>query len=197
MSSGPLPSLVPVTHQFPLCIWGPHPDSLGRWIPPPGQVVLWHLVGSSSNSPVTREVTNYHLRNPGNEPPRNVAGLSSWVMGHWGRLAGSNVLLCQHRLSGLVSKGWARERRGLTLCTLASRLQKQKARSNPYMVIYDFIGYFILVLQDFSIPVLRDPLNVQISQVLSLCYSIPTSLLLYQNPGLVCFLLVLLPATVL
>jgi hypothetical protein len=44
------------------------------------------------------------------------------------------------------------EQRSLTLCTLASRLQKQKARSNPYMVIFNFIGYFILVLRDFSLP---------------------------------------------
>jgi hypothetical protein len=32
--------------------------------------------------------------------------VASWDMRHWGSLAGSNVLLCQHRLSGLVSKGW-------------------------------------------------------------------------------------------
>jgi hypothetical protein len=43
---------------------------------------------------------------------------------------------------------------GLTLCTLARRLQKQKARSNPDMVIFNFnfIGYFILVLQNFPPP---------------------------------------------
>jgi hypothetical protein len=43
--------------------------------------------------------------------------------------------------------------------------------------------------------VLRDLPHVQISQVLSLCNAIPTSLLLYQNSGLVCFFLALLPAT--
>jgi hypothetical protein len=43
------------------------------------------------------------------------------------------------------------EQRHLTLYTLASRLQKQKARSNPYMVIFNFIGYFILVLRDFPL----------------------------------------------
>jgi hypothetical protein len=45
-----------------------------------------------------------------------------------------------------------KNRGGLTLYTLASRLQKQKARSNSYMVIFNFIGYFILVLRDFSPP---------------------------------------------
>jgi hypothetical protein len=43
------------------------------------------------------------------------------------------------------------EQRGLTLYTLASRLQKQKARSNPYMVIFNFIG-FTLVLCDSPLP---------------------------------------------
>jgi hypothetical protein len=38
----------------------------------------------------------------------------------------------------------------------------QNARSNPYMVKFNFIGYFILVLPDLP--------HVQISQVLSLCY---------------------------
>jgi hypothetical protein len=38
--------------------------------------------------------------------------VTSWDMGHWGSLAGSNVLLCWHRLSGLLSKGWVRRRKG-------------------------------------------------------------------------------------
>jgi hypothetical protein len=43
------------------------------------------------------------------------------------------------------------EQRGLTLYTLA-RLQKEKARSNAYMVIFNSIGYFTLVLHDFPPP---------------------------------------------
>jgi hypothetical protein len=43
--------------------------------------------------------------------------------------------------------------------------------------------------------VLCDRPHVQISQVLSLCYAIPTSLLLSQDSGLDCFLLILLAAT--
>jgi hypothetical protein len=68
------------------------------------------------------------------------------------QVAGSNVLLCQHRLSGLGSKADSWEQRGLTLYTLASRLQKQKARLYPYIVIFNFIGYFTLVLCDFPLP---------------------------------------------
>jgi hypothetical protein len=49
-------------------------------------------------------------------------------------------------------KAEPREQRGLTLYTLASRLQKQKARSNPYMVVFNFIGYFTLVLCGFLLP---------------------------------------------
>jgi hypothetical protein len=73
------------------------------------------------------------------------------------------------------------------------QVAEQKARSNPCIIIYNFIGYFTLVLHDFPLPVLHDLLHVQIPQVLSFCNAIPTSLLLYQNSGLVCFLLVLLP----
>jgi hypothetical protein len=58
--------------------------------------------------------------------------------------------------------------------TLASRFQKPKARSNPYMVIFHFIGYFIPVY---------------------LCYAVSTSLLLSQDSGLDCFLLIFLSAT--
>jgi hypothetical protein len=55
------------------------------------------------------------------------------------------------------------------------------------MEMFNFIGYFILVL--LNLP------HVQISQVLSVCCAIPTSLLLSQDSDLVCFLLLLLPAT--
>jgi hypothetical protein len=74
-----------------------------------------------------------------------------------------------------------------TLYNLASKLQKQKSRSNPYMVIFNFIGYFMVVLCDLP--------HVQISQILPLCYAIPTSLLLNQDSGLVCFLLIFHSAT--
>jgi hypothetical protein len=87
------------------------------------------------------------------------------------------------------------EQRGLTLYTLAGRLQKQKARSNPYMVIFNFIGCFILCYMTFPSLVLHDLHHVQICQVLSLCYAIPTSLLLSLDSGLVCFLLILFSAT--
>jgi hypothetical protein len=47
------------------------------------------------------------------------------------------------------------EQRDLTLCTLASRLQKQKAKLNPHMAVCDFIGCFISpVLCDFHVSIL-------------------------------------------
>jgi hypothetical protein len=52
------------------------------------------------------------------------------------------------------------------------------------------------VLRDFPSVVLCDLPHVQISQVWSFSYAIPTSLLLSQDSGLDCFLLILLPATV-
>jgi hypothetical protein len=152
----PLPSLVPVPHQVLLCVWVPHPDSPGGWVFPPDQAVCWHLINrpfsrrSGGCIPATREVKNHHLCNPGSKPPRNVTGILIWDMGPWDNSAGSNILLCWHRLSRLMSKGW--EQRGIALYTLASRLQKEKARSKPYMVTCNSIGYFTLVLCDFLPP---------------------------------------------
>jgi hypothetical protein len=73
-------------------------------------------------------------------PQEMLLEFASWDTGLLRQLAGSKVLLCQHRLSGLLSTDWAWEQRGLTLYILSSRLQKQKARSNPYMVIFNFIA---------------------------------------------------------
>jgi hypothetical protein len=63
------------------------------------------------------------------------------------------------------------------------------------MVILNFIGYFTVVLGDFSPPhAYVTFLMFMFLRFLSLCYAIPTSLLLSQDSGLVCFLLILLPA---
>jgi hypothetical protein len=84
---------------------------------------------------------------------------------------------------------------GYHLIYLCKQVTEAKSRSNPYMVIFNFTGYFILVLCDFPLPGACDLPHVQISQVLSLCYAIPTSLLLSQDSGLLCLFLILLPAT--
>jgi hypothetical protein len=68
----------------------------------------------------------------------------------------------------------------LTLYTLASRLQKQKAKLSPQMAACDFIGYFIP-------PVLCDLLHVSVLQVLSLCFAIPSSCLTIRRTQPVCF----------
>jgi predicted Zn-dependent peptidase len=71
-------------------------------------------------------------------------GYSSREMGHQGFL-GSNVYF--RAGSGSADshpKAELREQRGLALYTLASRLQKQEAKFNPYMVTCNFTGYFIL-----------------------------------------------------
>jgi hypothetical protein len=78
------------------------------------------------------------------------------------------------------------EQRGLPLCTLASRLQKQKAKLKPHMAACDFIGYFIP-------PVLCD-LHVSIFKVLSLCFTIPFPYPIIRTQP-ISFSVVLLPAT--
>jgi hypothetical protein len=78
--------------------------------------------------------------------------VASWDTGLLRQFAGNNILLCSIDSVDSCPKAEPREQRGLTLYTLASRLQNQKAKSNPYMVIFNFIGYFILVLRDFPLP---------------------------------------------
>jgi hypothetical protein len=101
------------------------------------------------------------------------------------QLLRSNVLLCQHRTSRLLCKGWAPK-------TKESLLIYPCKQS-----IYGYIQSYRLLYPSvtFPSPVPCNPLHIPIPQVLSLCYAIPTSLLLYQNSGLDCFLLILLPAT--
>jgi hypothetical protein len=67
------------------------------------------------------------------------------------QLAGSNILLCQHRLSGLMSKGCALRAKGFHLIYPCKQVTEAKTSSKPYMVIFNFIGYFILVLHDFPL----------------------------------------------
>jgi hypothetical protein len=62
----------------------------------------------------------------------SVVRISIWDKRHWGKDSADSC-----------SKADPRKQRGLTLYTLASRLQKQKAKFNPHMAACDFIGYFI------------------------------------------------------
>jgi hypothetical protein len=52
----------------------------------------------------------------------------SWDTGHWGNLAGSNIFLCQHRLSGLMSKGWALRTKGSHLMYTCKQITEAKCR---------------------------------------------------------------------
>jgi hypothetical protein len=151
-----LPLLVPVPHWVLLCIQGPHPDSLDRWVPTPDQTVHWCLVGW-----FLLAVQGMYPGDKGGEKPpspqswiwvpRDVAGIWNRDNGHWGNSTGSNILLCQHRVSGFESKGWAPRVKDLTSYTLASRLQKQKAKFNLYIIACNSIVYCTPpVLCDFS-----------------------------------------------
>jgi hypothetical protein len=54
--------------------------------------------------------------------------------------------------NGLMPKHWAQRAKGSHLIYLCKQVTEEKARSNSYMVIYNSIGYFTLVLCDFSPP---------------------------------------------
>jgi hypothetical protein len=70
-----------------------------------------------------------------------------------GRLTGSNVYCASSDPADSCPKAKPQEQRGLTFYTLASRLQKQKAKLNPHIAA--FIGYFIFpVLCDLYVSIL-------------------------------------------
>jgi hypothetical protein len=64
-------------------------------------------------------------------PP--VAGISNGDSGHWGSLAGSNIYSAGTDWEDSCTKAEPQEQRGLTLYTLVSRLQKQKAKLNIWL----------------------------------------------------------------
>jgi hypothetical protein len=80
------------------------------------------------------------LCNPGQA--WDILGIFNRDTGHWGSSAGSTALLCCTDSADLSSKAELREQRGLTLYTLASSLQKQKAKFNPCIVACNTVNYF-------------------------------------------------------
>jgi hypothetical protein len=76
--------------------------------------------------------------------------IMSWDMSLWGRLTGSNVYSASTDPADSCPKAEPWEQRGLTLYTLASRLQKKKAKLNSHMSACDFIGYFTSLVLCFN-----------------------------------------------
>jgi hypothetical protein len=72
----------------------------------------------------------------------SVVGISNRHMGHRGNSVRNNILLLSTDSTDSSPKAESQEQRSPTLYTFASRLQKQKARFNPYMVACNFTGYF-------------------------------------------------------
>jgi hypothetical protein len=132
-----------VTEALTLTRW--EGESLLRIKPPIGR----HLAGSLFPAvwgahPVTREVKKKNGLWVPNEPPEML--WDSWTeRGHWGSSTGNNILLCRHRLSGLLSKDWASRTKCFALYTLSSTVQKWETKLNPYMVVCYF--YWLLYPQ--------------------------------------------------
>jgi hypothetical protein len=61
----------------------------------------------------------------------SLVGISYWDTEHWSSLAGSNVLLCWHRLRGLVSKGWAPRTKGSHLIYPWKQVIESKSKAQP------------------------------------------------------------------
>jgi hypothetical protein len=97
---------------------------------------------SGGCTPVTREVINHHLQNPGRAPKKYCGNLKLryGTLRQFSRKQHFNVL---EQTQWTRVQSLSPENRILTLYTLASRLQKQKAKFIPHMAAYDFIGCFI------------------------------------------------------
>jgi hypothetical protein len=124
--------------------------------------------------------------------PRNVAVISSWDMGHWGSLAGSNVLLCWHRPIELLSTGWALRTKGSHLIYPSKQVTEAKIKVYS---IYGYIQFYRLLYPSatwLSPPhaAWPSPHSDSSGFISILCY---LYLLLYQNLGLVCSLLTTVP----
>jgi hypothetical protein len=68
-----------------------------------------------------------------------VEGISSWNRGHSGSLAGSNILLCQHKPSRLMSKGWALRTKGSHLvhpCKQVTKAERKAQHTCGCMWLY-------------------------------------------------------------
>jgi hypothetical protein len=126
-------SLVSAPQQVPLCIWGLHPDSPGGQIPLWIKLsvgIWWDLLlvvwgmylgdkrGDKSLSPQSWQWT-----------PMKCWGNLKVRYGHWGRLAGSNISLCWHRLNRLVSKGWAPRTKRSPLICLCKQVTEAKSKA--------------------------------------------------------------------
>jgi hypothetical protein len=132
-SGASLLSLVSAPQQVPLCIWGLHPDSPGGQIPLWIKLsvgIWWDLLlvvwgmylgdkrGDKSLSPQSWQWT-----------PMKCWGNLKVRYGHWGRLAGSNISLCWHRLNRLVSKGWAPRTKRSPLIYLCKQVTEAKSKA--------------------------------------------------------------------
>jgi hypothetical protein len=104
---------------------------------------------------VTKEVITHHLPVIPVSPQVMLWEIMSWDRSLWRRLAGSNIYCAGPDPLDSCPKAEHWEQRGLTLYTLASRLQKEKAKLNPHMAACVFIGYFISpVLCDLHVSIL-------------------------------------------
>jgi hypothetical protein len=112
---------------------------------------------------------------------------ANWDKGLLRQLAGSNILLCQHR------PRWAPRTKGSHRIYPCKQVTETKGNSNPCTVIFNFIDYFILC--DFPLPGAMWPFSCSdFSEFISLlCHPyLPAT---FSDSGLDCFLLILLLAT--
>jgi hypothetical protein len=118
------------TEQPSLCIIGPcvipnisFPSTLSPYSPVP----FWPSLFEDFNQLVTFTKAFQDHCTGNCAPVLLLWEFASWDMGLLGQLAGSNVLLCQHRHSRLMSKGWAPKTKGSHLIYPCKQVTEAKS----------------------------------------------------------------------
>jgi hypothetical protein len=118
---------------------------------------MYGVVGSSSESSVKSQLVLLLWE------------IMSWDSSLWGRLAGSNVLLCQHRPIRLMSKGWAPRTKGSHLypCKQVTEA-KSKAQPTYGCMWLHWLFHFLSAMWLFHVSIL-------LSFISLLCHPLPLS----------------------
>jgi hypothetical protein len=107
----------------------PLPWLVGRRNPPPDQAVHWHLVGSHSGD--KGGDNSLCLHNPGQWAPKKCCRKLGAEMGTLRQISRKQLLLCQHRPSGLISKAWALRTKGSHFIYPCKQFTEAESKAGP------------------------------------------------------------------
>jgi hypothetical protein len=124
--------LVPVPHRVPLCIWDSRSNSQGGWIP------LWIKLSVGAWWDLLPAVWGMHPGDKGGDKSPSPQS-HQWAPKKCCRnlklryrtLRQFSSLLCQHRYSGLLSKGWALRTKRSQFIHPCKQITEAKSKAHP------------------------------------------------------------------